>query len=981
MSARCGCGLERSTQGAMAAPSWLLLLCLTGGVLRAGAQRAPDTTGFISVDCGLSEHSSYVDDATKLPYSSDADFTDAGQNYNVSAQYNDQAFLRRHRQLLTVRSFPGPPGRRGCYTLPSFEAGTSKYLVRATFMYGNYDELNKPPVFDLYLGVNFWKTVNISRPDAVHTAEIISVIPVDAVHVCVVNTNSGTPFISSLELRPLEDTMYPLVNWTQGLLLIGRRNFGATESIRYPDDPYDRAWVPWTNLKEWLSISSSDFVLMKLGDKPLYDVPSVVLQTAVTTLNTSQTLIRIPWDAEPNHIYPRPGLLPILYFSELQVLDGTHDRLFFLGVGKAEYWWGSMGKVERYITEVFHVDEPSPFLSPQENYIKLNATNRTAIREIHGINATSTILPPFINAAELFSPISTASVGTDAQDVSAITAIKAKYQVKNNWVGDPCAPKTLVWDGLACSYPISRPQRITNINMSFHGLGGDISSYFANLKAIQYMDLSHNELTGSIPEGLSQLPSLTLLDLTANQLNGSIPFGLLIRMRDGNLTLRYDKNPNLCSDSSSCQPKRKKQNSISAAHTAVIIVGAVAIGGLVVLLFYVMKKKQGPPNPPNEVSEVPSRNRRFTYAELEVITSNFQRVLGEGGFGMVFDGFLEDGTQVAVKLRSQSSNQGVKEFLTEAQNLTGIHHRNLVSLIGYCKDGEYMALVYEHMSNGNLADKLRGRDRNGECLTWRQRLCIASESAQGLEYLHKACSPPFVHRDVKMSNILLDSNMKAKVADFGLMKAFNCDDDTHVSTARVVGTQGYLAPEYATALQLTEKSDVYSFGVVLLELITGKTPFVQIWQEQPTHIVKWAQQRLSRGDIEGLVDTRMQGNYDINSVWKVVDLALECTAQIPTQRPTMTRVVAQLLEYLDLEDNRAIFYTAMNGDTSGTYYTSISGNRNDIFYTGSCDDPNSSSSMYTTGQSTTDAAHSSAALRVENNPGSASVVATGPAAG
>uniref|UniRef100_A0A8R7UGU6 Protein kinase domain-containing protein n=1 Tax=Triticum urartu TaxID=4572 RepID=A0A8R7UGU6_TRIUA len=112
---------------------------------------------------------------------------------------------------------------------------------------------------------------------------------------------------------------------------------------------------------------------------------------------------------------------------------------------------------------------------------------------------------------------------------------------------------------------------------------------------------------------------------------------------------------------------------------------------------------------------------------------------------MVFDGFLEDGTQVAVKLRSQSSNQGVKEFLTEAQNLTGIHHRNLVSLIGYCKDGEYMALVYEHMSNGNLADKLRGRDRNGECLTWKQRLCIASESAQGLEYLHKACSPPFVH--------------------------------------------------------------------------------------------------------------------------------------------------------------------------------------------------------------------------------------------
>ncbi|KAM3240190.1 hypothetical protein ACQJBY_053714 [Aegilops geniculata] len=507
--------------------------------------------------------------------------------------------------------------------------------------------------------------------------------------------------------------------------------------------------------------------------------------------------------------------------------------------------------------------------------------------------------------------------------------------------------------------------------MSFGGLSGDISSYFANLKAIQYLDLSHNNLTGSIPDGLSQLPSLVLLDLTGNKLSGTIPFGLLIRTQDGNLTLRYDHSPNLCSNSSSCQPTQENRNSKTTGYIAVVVVASVVVVVLVVLLlFFVIRRKQEPANVHNEESDVQSRNRRFTYTELKVITSNFRRVLGEGGFGLVYDGFLEDGTQVAVKLRSQSSNQGVKEFLTEAQNLTGIHHRNLVSLIGYCNDGEYMALVYEYMSEGDLQHKLRGRDHNDGCLTWRQRLHIVLESAQGLEYLHKACSPPFIHRDVKTSNILLDANLKAKVADFGLMKAFNQDGDTHVSTARVVGTPGYLAPEYATVLELTEKSDVYSFGVVLLEVITGKPPFVQIPQAQPIHIVKWVQQRLSSGDIEGVVDARMQGDYDVNGVWKVADLALECMAQTPAKRPTMTRVMAQLLECLELEESRGTIYTSVSGDTNGIVNTaSTSG------------DPISSSSMYaTTDQPTSDVVQNSAALRMGPNSNRASTVAAGPAA-
>ncbi|KAJ3678973.1 hypothetical protein LUZ61_021137 [Rhynchospora tenuis] len=191
-------------------------------------------------------------------------------------------------------------------------------------------------------------------------------------------------------------------------------------------------------------------------------------------------------------------------------------------------------------------------------------------------------------------------------------------------------------------------------------------------------------------------------------------------------------------------------------------------------------------------------NRRFSYDDLIRITNKFQIKIGTGGFGNVYVGALENGTQVAVKLRSQSSRQGVREFLTEAQNLTRVHHKNLVSLLGYCMDGDHMALVYEYMPEGNLQDKLKGEDYfyTERPLTWKQRLRIAYESAQGLEYLHMACNPPLIHRDVKTNNILLNKNLEAKLADFGLSKAFDKDGSSNIPfSTRVVGTLGYLDPE------------------------------------------------------------------------------------------------------------------------------------------------------------------------------------------
>lgn len=181
--------------------------------------------GFISIDCGLPEKTSYVDDATKLKFTSDDAFTDAGTIHNVSSEFATPK-TTTDRSLYNVRSFPA--GARNCYTVPSVVPG-SKYLVRAKFLYGNYDGLNKPPVFDLHLGVNFWQTVTVPSADWLGNAEVIAVVPDDFLQVCLVNTGAGTPFISGLDLRPLKNTLYPQSNATQGLVLLGRLNFGPTD--------------------------------------------------------------------------------------------------------------------------------------------------------------------------------------------------------------------------------------------------------------------------------------------------------------------------------------------------------------------------------------------------------------------------------------------------------------------------------------------------------------------------------------------------------------------------------------------------------------------------------------------------------------------------------------------------------------------------------------------------------------------------------
>ncbi|KAH7404542.1 hypothetical protein KP509_15G030900 [Ceratopteris richardii] len=301
----------------------------------------------------------------------------------------------------------------------------------------------------------------------------------------------------------------------------------------------------------------------------------------------------------------------------------------------------------------------------------------------------------------------------------------------------------------------------------------------------------------------------------------------------------------------------------------------------------------------SSTSVPPNESQVFTFKQLQAATSNFNQnnVIGHGGFGSVYRGVLPDGRQAAIKQLDRSSKQGDHEFRIEVDMLSRLHSPYLVGLLGYCADQDHRLLVYEYMSNGNLQEHLYsdGTSGNPPVLNWDTRMKIALDSAKGLEYLHECVTPPVIHRDFKSSNILLDSNFNAKVSDFGLAKLGSEKIGGLVST-RVLGTHGYVAPEYALTGHLTTKSDVYSYGVVLLELLTGRVPVDMKRPPGQGVLVSWALPRLTdRDKLVEMVDPVMQGQYAVKDLIQVAAIAAMCVQPEADYRPLMTDVVQSLV--------------------------------------------------------------------------------------
>ncbi|XP_024178547.1 probable LRR receptor-like serine/threonine-protein kinase At1g51880 isoform X1 [Rosa chinensis] len=872
----------------------LLLLWFALNLLLLVHAQDDQSAGFISIDCGKSG-SSYTEKVTGITYISDSNFVDTGESNFILDKYLD-AYQQPYQSL---RSFP--QGIRNCYKI-NIRSGT-KYLIRAVFVYGNYDGQDKLPKFDLYVGPNLWDSVKLMNASIGVTKELIHYVPRprNYIQLCLVNKLSGIPFISAIELRPLPNSTYSTEEGS--LALVSRFDTGqiapTLTKYRYPFDildrfwyPYDSDWNNWTQLSASTNTSSAFMPSTRSGTDSDYKLPFVVMNTAATPRNRNGALNNFwPPEAKNGQYYIYLHLAEVERLQSMcnqsrQFKMTMYGRLLF-GPYVPQY----------YMSETFY--NRKALSGGQENFTISMTGNAT--------------LPPILNAFEIYMLKKFSESETNQEDVSTITRIKSTYKIiTNNWQGDPCAPQHYSWEGLNCSYQESdESPRIISLHLPWSGLQGEITPSIFKLAMIQSLNLSNNNLTGPIPKVLSQLPNLVFLDLSNNKLTGripdifsqmpklnilnlennkltgSIPEGLIRRMNSGFLSLRLCENPNLLGNVT-C--KNKKKNFL--LPIAISIVGVSILFSILAFIWWSCVRKRKHNAKANiQLGSVESAKRKFAHSEIVKMTNNFQRILGKGGFGTVYHGH-KDNTQVAIKMLSPSSVQGFQQFHAEVDLLIRVHHKNLTSLVGYCNDETNLGLVYEFMANGNLQEQLS--DSSSRILSWEHRLRIAVDAAQGLEYLHYGIKPPIIHRDVKSANILLDDNFEAKVSDFGLSRNFPADAGTHISTA-VAGTTGYLDPEYYLSNRLNEKSDVYSFGIVLLEIITGR-PAVLSTTDERIHISQWVGFMLVSGDISSIVDPRLDGNFTVNSVWKAVEIAMACASPNAIKRPTMSQVVMELKE-------------------------------------------------------------------------------------
>ncbi|KAJ7955744.1 Receptor-like kinase [Quillaja saponaria] len=289
--------------------------------------------------------------------------------------------------------------------------------------------------------------------------------------------------------------------------------------------------------------------------------------------------------------------------------------------------------------------------------------------------------------------------------------------------------------------------------------------------------------------------------------------------------------------------------------------------------------------------------RIFSYKELHTATNGFSEdnKLGEGGFGSVYWGKTSDGLEIAVKKLKAMNSKAEMEFAVEVEVLGRVRHKNLLGLRGYCAGDDQRLIVYDYMQNLSLLSHLHGQFASEVQLDWKRRMKIAIGSAEGILYLHHEVTPHIIHRDIKASNVLLNSDFEPLVADFGFAKLIP-EGVSHMTT-RVKGTLGYLAPEYAMWGKVSESCDVYSFGILLLELLTGRKPIEKLPGGAKRTITEWAEPLITKGRFRDLADPKLRGSLDENQLKQAINVAALCVQSEPENRPKMKEVVSLLKGY------------------------------------------------------------------------------------
>ncbi|XP_016446772.2 uncharacterized protein LOC107771837 [Nicotiana tabacum] len=467
---------------------------------------------------------------------------------------------------------------------------------------------------------------------------------------------------------------------------------------------------------------------------------------------------------------------------------------------------------------------------------------------------------------------------------------------------------------------ISRLKSISKLDLSRNNFSGRIPPEIGNCLSLTYLDLSQNQLSGPIPVQIAQIHILTYINISWNHFNDSLPeeIGSMKSLTSAdfshnNLTgsipetgqylffnsTSFIGNPYLCGsyltpcNITSNAPSQLGDGSDKKAKVPTKYKFIFAFGLLVCSLIFVVlaiiKTRKGSKNS-NSWKLTAFQKLEFGSEDiLQCLKDN--NIIGRGGAGTVYRGNMPNGDHVAVKKLGISKGTHDNGLSAEVKTLGKIRHRYIVRLLAFCSNKEINLLVYEYMPNGSLGEVLHGK--NGGLLQWDTRLKIAIEAAKGLSYLHHDCSPMIIHRDVKSNNILLNSELEAHVADFGLAKYLQ-NNGTSECMSAIAGSYGYIAPEYAYTLKIDEKSDVYSYGVVLLELITGRRP-VGNFGEEGVDIVQWAKRETnwSKEGVVKILDERLK-NVATAEAMQVFFVAMLCVEEYSVERPTMREVVQML---------------------------------------------------------------------------------------
>ncbi|KAL2321336.1 hypothetical protein Fmac_030305 [Flemingia macrophylla] len=447
---------------------------------------------------------------------------------------------------------------------------------------------------------------------------------------------------------------------------------------------------------------------------------------------------------------------------------------------------------------------------------------------------------------------------------------------------------------------------LASLNLSQNQLSGHIPDSIGLLPVLSELDLSENQFSGQIP---SKLPRVTVLNLSSNYLTGKVPS----EFENSAYASSFLDNSGLCADtpalnlrSCNSSPQRKsKDSSWSIALIISLVVVACFLALLTSLLFirFYRKRKQGLDGSWKLISF-----QRVTFTESNIVSSLTEHnIIGSGGYGAVYRVAIDGLGYVAVKKiwENKKMDKNLESsFHTEVKILSNIRHRNIVKLMCCISNEDSMLLVYEYVENRSLDRWLHRKNKSSTMsglvhhgvLDWPKRLQIAIGAAQGLSYMHHDCSPPIVHRDVKTSNILLDAQFNAKVADFGLARMLMKPGEL-ATMSSVIGSFGYMAPEYVQTTRVSEKIDVFSFGVILLELTTGKEAN---YGDEHSSLAEWAWRHYQLGSsIEELLDKEVMESSYLEGMCKIFKLGVMCTATLPSSRPSMKQVLHVLLSFED----------------------------------------------------------------------------------